>query len=74
MMGEWIALPLIERRGASNWRCLSEQFLYPVASRSLSVSAVLRIEANPRERIRTYESRAKRGLPVYFRLEEVTGF
>jgi hypothetical protein len=76
MIGEWIALPLIRKAGGVQLGdAVSEQFLYPVASRLLErCHAVLRIEGESRGADQDVRIARERGLPVYFRLEEVPGF
>jgi type III secretory pathway component EscU len=76
MIGEWIALPLIRKAGGVQLGdAISEQFLYPVASRLLErCHAVLRIEGESKGADQDVRIARERGLPVYFRLEEVPGF
>jgi type III secretory pathway component EscU len=76
MIGEWIALPLIRKAGGVQvGDSISEEFLYPVASRLLErCHAVLRIEGESRGADQDVRIARERGLPVYFRLEEVPGF
>jgi type III secretory pathway component EscU len=76
MIGEWIALPLIRKAGGVELGdAISEQFLYPVASRLLErCDAVLRIEGGSKGADQDVRIARERGLPVYFRLEELPGF
>ena len=76
MIGEWVALPLIRKAGGVQLGdAVSEQFLYPVASRLLErCHAVLRIEGESRGADQDVRIARERGLAVYFRLEEVPGF
>jgi type III secretory pathway component EscU len=76
MIGEWIALPLIRKAGSVQLGdAISEQFLYPVASRLLErCHAVLRIEGESKGADQDVRIARERGLPVYFGLEEVPGF
>ena|SRR6476646_1696389 len=76
MIGEWIALPLIRKAGGVQLGdAISEQFLYPVASRLLErCHAVLRIEGESKGADQDVRIARERGLPVYFHLEEVPGF
>jgi type III secretory pathway component EscU len=75
MIGEWIALPLIRKAGGVQLGdAISEEFLYPVASRLLErCDAVLRIEGESKGADQDVRIARERGLPVYFRLEEVPG-
>jgi len=73
VIGEWIALPLIELAGSSKpgdgpW----EEVQYPVAHRLLEkCDAVLRLEGASKGADEDVRVAKQRGLPVYFRLEEV---
>ena len=73
VIGEWIALPLIELAGSSKpgdgpW----EEVQYPVAHRLLGkCDAVLRLEGASKGADEDVRVAKERGLTVYFRLEEV---
>jgi hypothetical protein len=73
VIGEWIALPLIELAGSSKpgdgpW----EEVQYPVAHRLLEkCDAVLRLEGASKGADEDVRVARERGLPVYFRLDEV---
>jgi hypothetical protein len=73
LIGEWIALPLIglagsTRPGDAAW----EEIQYPVAHRLLEkCDAVLRLEGASKGADEDVRVAKERGLPVYFRLEEV---
>ena len=73
VIGEWIALPLIELAGSSKpgdgpW----EEVQYPVAHRLLEkCDAVLRLEGASKGADEDVRVAKERGLTVYFRLEEV---
>ncbi len=73
VIGEWIALPLIELAGSSRpgdaaW----EEVQYPVAHRLLEkCDAVLRLEGASKGADEDVRVAKERGLKVYFRLEEV---
>lgn len=73
VIGEWIALPLIELAGSSKpgdgpW----EEVQYPVAHRLLEkCDAVLRLEGASKGADEDVRVAKERGLKVYFRLEEV---
>jgi hypothetical protein len=54
---------------------ISEQFLYPVARRLLQqCNAVLRIEGESKGADEDVRIARERGLPVYFRVEDVPRF
>jgi hypothetical protein len=73
VIGEWIALPLIELAGSSKpgdgpW----EEVQYPVAHRLLEkCDAVLRLDGASKGADEDVRVAKERGLKVYFRLEEV---
>lgn len=73
LIGEWVALPLAEQAGSSEvGDAISEQYLYPVAARLLArCDAVLRIEGLSKGADEDVRIARERGLPVYFRLEDV---
>lgn len=73
MIGEWVALPLIELAGSTKpgdaaW----EEIQYPVAHRLLEkCDAVLRLEGASKGADEDVRVARERGLKVYFRLEDV---
>jgi hypothetical protein len=73
MIGEWVALPLIHLAGSvklgdAAW----EEIQYPVAHRLLEkCDAVLRIEGASKGADEDVRIAKKRGLPVYYRIEDV---
>jgi hypothetical protein len=73
LIGEWVALPLAEQAGSTGvGDAISEQYLYPVAGRLLErCDAVLRIEGASKGADEDVRIAKERGLPVYFRLEDV---
>ena len=73
MIGEWVALPLAEQAGSTEpGDAISEQYLYPVAGRLLQrCDAVLRIEGESKGADEDVRIARERGLPVYFRLQDV---
>jgi hypothetical protein len=73
MIGEWVALPLMKQAGSTKLGDeISEQFLYPVASRLLQrCDAVLRIEGESKGADEDVRIARERGLPVYSRIEDV---
>ena len=73
LIGEWVALPLAAQAGSREvGDAISEQYLYPVAGRLLErCDAVLRIEGASKGADEDVRIARERGLPVYFRLEDV---
>jgi hypothetical protein len=73
MIGEWVALPLMKQAGSQKLGdAISEQFLYPVASRLLDrCDAVLRIPGSSKGADQDVRIARERGLQVYTRLEDV---
>jgi hypothetical protein len=73
MIGEWVALPLIELAGSTKpgdeaW----EEIQYPVAHRLLEkCDAVLRLEGASKGADEDVIEATKRGLKIYYRLEDV---
>lgn len=72
-IGEWIALPLIQLAGSQKpgdkaW----EEIQYPVAHRMLEkCDAILRLEGASNGADEDVRKAKERGLPVYYRLEDV---
>lgn len=73
LIGEWVALPLAAQAGSAEvGDAISEQYLYPVAGRLLErCDAVLRIEGASKGADEDVRIARERGLPVYFRLQDV---
>ena len=73
MIGEWVALPLIKQAGSLKLGDeISEQYLYPVASRLLErCDAVLRTEGESKGADEDVRIARARGLQVYWRMEDV---
>ena len=73
MIGEWVALPLMKQAGSSRLGDeISEQYLYPVASRLLQrCDAVLRIAGESKGADEDVRIARERGLHVYWRMEDV---
>lgn len=75
LIGEWVALPLIrlagsERPGDAAW----SEIQYPVAHQLLDrCDAVLRLEGASAGADNDVRIARERGLPVYFRPEDVPG-
>lgn len=75
MIGEWVALPLMRQAGSTSlFDPVAQQFLYPVACRLIErCDAVLRIEGASKGADEDVRLARQRGLPVYFRLQDVPG-
>lgn len=73
MIGEWVALPLIKQAGSTEpGDSISEKYLYPVAERLLRrCDAVYRIEGASKGADEDVRLAHERGLPVYFRVDEI---
>ena len=76
MIGEWVALPVLSSAGATGiGDPLAAQVLYPTAERLLQhCDGVLRLpgaSAGADQDVRIAE---ERGLPVWYRLEDVPGY
>jgi hypothetical protein len=75
MIGEWVALPLLEAAGAQRvGDALWEEILYPAAHRPLQkCDAVLRLPGVSKGADNDVRIARERGLPVYLRIEDVPG-
>jgi hypothetical protein len=75
MIGEWIALPLLEQAGSTAiGDSHYDEIVYPVANRLLShCDAVLRLPGVSKGADEDVRLARERGLPVYFDLAEVPG-
>jgi hypothetical protein len=73
LIGEWVALPLIREAGGKEiGDAIHQQLLYPVADRLLQhCDAVLRIPGESTGADQDVRLAKERGLPVYYRLEDV---
>lgn len=72
MIGEWVALPVLRSAGAGVFDPLAEQVMYPTAERLLEhCDAVLRLEGESRGADQDVAIARERGLPVYFRIEDI---
>ena len=76
MIGEWVALPLMKQAGSTRLGdAISEQYLYPVASRLLErCDAVLRVPGASRGADQDVLIARERDLQVYTRVEDVPVF
>ncbi|HEV3359852.1 MAG TPA: DUF4406 domain-containing protein [Pseudonocardiaceae bacterium] len=75
MIGEWVALPVLRSAGASGvGDPLAAQVLYPTAQRLLAhCDAVLRLPGESTGADNDVAIAEERGLPVYYRIEDVPG-
>jgi hypothetical protein len=74
MIGEWVALPVLDSAGADIHSPLADQVLYPTAERLLAhCDAVLRLPGESTGADQDVAIARDRGLPVYLRLEDVPG-
>jgi len=75
LIGEWIALPLLEVAGCQKpGDALWEEIVYPVAHRLLArCDAVLRLPGESKGADNDVRLALERGLPVYYRIEDVPG-
>lgn len=73
MIGEWVALPVLESAGASGpTDPLAAEVMYPTAERLLQhCDAVLRLPGDSRGADQDVAIARERGLPVYFSLDEI---
>ncbi|CAN7491906.1 DUF4406 domain-containing protein [Pararhizobium sp. LjRoot235] len=75
MIGEWVALPVWRTAGGREvGDDLYEKIFHPVAGRLLQLcDAVLRLPGDSRGANNDVRIARERGIPVYFRLEDVPG-
>ena len=75
LIGEWVALPLLEAAGSQRiGDALWDELLYPVAHRLLDrCDAVLRIEGASKGADEDVRRARELGMPVYHRIEDVPG-
>lgn len=75
LIGEWLALPLLEAAGSTKiGDALWQEMVYPVAHRLLArCDAVLRLPGESKGADQDVRVARERGLPVYHRLEDVPG-
>lgn len=73
MIGEWVALPVLESAGATGpGDPLAAQVMYPTAERLLQhCDAVLRLPGESRGADQDVAIARKRGIPVYTSLDEI---
>jgi hypothetical protein len=75
MIGEWVALPVMRAAGSTAvGDPISEEILYPTADRLLQhCDAVLRLPGESKGADQDVALATERGLPVYYRLDEIPG-
>ena len=75
MIGEWVALPVLRSAGATGvGDPLAGQVMYPTAQRLLQhCDAVLRLPGESTGADQDVAIAERRGLPVYYRIEDVPG-
>lgn len=73
MIGEWVALPVLESAGASGpTDPLAAEVMYPTAERLLQhCDAVLRLPGESRGADQDVAIAQQRGIPVYYALDEI---
>lgn len=76
VIGEWVALPVLRSAGATGLDDpLAERVLYPAAERLLQhCDGVLRLPGASHGADRDVAIARERGLPVWFRVEDVPGY
>jgi hypothetical protein len=76
MIGEWAALPVLRSAGvAAVTDLLAQQVTYPIAQRMLAhCDAVLRLPGDSTGADLDVAIARERGLPVWFRIEDVPGY
>jgi hypothetical protein len=73
MIGEWVALPVLRGAGATSVADpVAKEVMYPTAERLLRhCDAVLRLPGDSKGADQDVAIATERGLPVYYRLEDV---
>lgn len=76
MIGEWVALPVLrEAGGAGPTDPVASEIMYPTAQRLLEhCDAVLRLPGESTGADQDVEIAQKRGLPVYYRVEDIPDY
>jgi hypothetical protein len=75
MIGEWVALPVLESAGVEDLSDpIAGQVMYPTAERLLQrCDAVLRLAGESRGADQDVAIARDRGIPVYYSLDEIPG-
>ncbi len=72
MIGEWVALPVLDSAGSGVFEPLSDEVMYPTAHRLLQhCDAVLRLPGASKGADQDVAIARERGIPVYFSIDEV---
>lgn len=72
MIGEWVALPVLQSAGATVFDPLSEKVMYPTAQRLLQhCDAVLRLPGKSTGADQDVAIAKSRGIPVYRSLDQI---
>jgi hypothetical protein len=76
MIGEWVALPVLRSAGEPDpTGPLAERVMYPTAERLLDhCDAVLRLPGESTGADQDVATARRRGLPVFFELDEIPGY
>ena len=76
IIGEWVALPLLKQAGSVRpGDAVYQEVLYPAAHRLLAkCDAVLRLAGPSAGAYEDVRLAQERGLPVYYRVEDVPGY
>lgn len=76
MIGEWVALPIWQVAGGREvGDALYDEILHPTAGRLIQLChAVLRLKGESKGADNDVRLARERGIPVYFRLEDVPGY
>ena len=76
MIGEWVAIPIWQVAGGKQVGDeLYDQIFHPTAGRLLQhCNAVLRLPGDSKGADNDVKIASERGLPVYYRLEEIPGY
>ncbi len=76
MIGEWVALPVWKAAGGGRiGDTLYDEIFHPVAGRLLKLAdAVLRLPGTSTGADNDVRLASERGIPVYYRLEDVPGY
>lgn len=72
MIGEWVALPVLDSAGSGVFEPLADEVMYPTAHRLLQhCDAVLRLPGASKGADHDVAIARERGIPVYFSIDEV---
>jgi hypothetical protein len=72
MIGEWVALPVLDSAGSGVFEPLAQEVMYPTAERLLQhCDAVLRLSGESTGADEDVRIARERGIPVYYSLDEI---